>query len=287
MAADDGDNVPPPVEHRGGAVESGVVVTTNVVIGAGSGMGEAVARRLAGAGPLVLVDRNREALEAKAAELGVDSGDVVVKVLDITDRDAVYSLAAEVGDLGALVLTAGLSPTMGDCTAILRVNLLGTAHVLDAFLPHASQNSVAVCFASIAGHGEIDPRMLDLSRRLAVDEIAAGIDPSLPQLTRSAAAYAISKRGVIDLVRRAAPAWGLRGARVLSLSPGIIATPMGRQEEEQQPVMADMLAATPLGRHGRAEEIAAVVAFLCSADASYMTGCDILVDGGFNATVSA
>jgi NAD(P)-dependent dehydrogenase (short-subunit alcohol dehydrogenase family) len=142
-----------------------------------------------------------------------------------------------------------------------------------------------VCFASIAGHMEPppapiaevidDPLAPDLEGRLG----AVGVDPADP-----GSAYGLSKLGVIRLVRRLGVPWGRRGARILSLSPGIIDTPMGRQELAGQPVMQPMIDASALGRMGTADEIAAVVAFLTSPSASFMTGCDVLVDGGFMAS---
>jgi NAD(P)-dependent dehydrogenase (short-subunit alcohol dehydrogenase family) len=85
------------------------------------------------------------------------------------------------------------------------------------------------------------------------------------------------------LARKTAPAWSKRGARIISLSPGIIDTPMGRQELSQQPMMQGMIDA--VGRMGTAEEVAAVAAFLVSPAASFVTGTDVLVDGGSVAIV--
>jgi NAD(P)-dependent dehydrogenase (short-subunit alcohol dehydrogenase family) len=96
-------------------------------------------------------------------------------------------------------------------------------------------------------------------------------------------AYALSKLGVIRAATRAAVRWGAKGGRVNSLSPGLVDTPMGRREFEQQPMMKDMLEQTPLGRFGTPAELAAVAAFLVSDTASFVTGIDVLVDGGLHA----
>jgi NAD(P)-dependent dehydrogenase (short-subunit alcohol dehydrogenase family) len=255
-----------------------VVPPAAVVIGAASGMGEAVAQRLAAEGHrLVLADRRIDGLTAPATDLGVE-----VVVCDITDTESVDQLAAAAGETSALVVTAGLSPTMGTFAQIVDVNLAGMARVLRAFESRMVDGGVAVCFASIAGHMAGNPS----------DELLAALDdPEAPSLAERIAAsagsddpgtaYSASKLGVLRLARRTAKAWATHGVRVCSLSPGIIDTPMGRQELEQQPIMAEMIKATPAGRMGRADEIAEVVAFLCSAGASYMTACDVLVDGGF------
>ena len=98
-------------------------------------------------------------------------------------------------------------------------------------------------------------------------------------------AYIVSKHGVRRYVRRAAAGWGARQARIVSVSPGIIDTPMGNQEAAAQPLMAGMVTQTPLPRVGAADEVAAVACFLASREASFVSGCDILVDGGFIATL--
>jgi len=254
--------------------------TCDVVIGAGSGMGAAVARRVARPGRrLLLADLDVDAVEEVADAL---AGDVEVQRCDVTSADDVAALAAAAGPPGALVVTAGLSPTMASGRRIWEVNLLGAARVVSSFEAMVTAGTASVLFASVAGHGapEIpavdavldDPSGASFFERLA----AAGIDPDEPGV-----AYGFSKRGVLRLVRRRALAWGRRGARILSLSPGIVDTPMGRLEFEHQPVMAGMVAESPLGRTIDPDEVAAVAAFLVSDAAIAMTGSDVLVDGGW------
>ncbi|MFP3899201.1 MAG: SDR family oxidoreductase [Acidimicrobiia bacterium] len=254
-------------------------MATNVVIGAGSGMGEAVARRLATGGErLLLADIERTGIERLAGEL---AGDVEAHRCDLTEPDDLAALAEATGELGRLVLTAGLSPTMGSGRRILEVDIVGPARLLSIFGPLAGAGSVAVLFASMAGHlfppAEDVDRILDepLAGSVLDDLAAAGVD-----LDDTGTAYGIAKRALIRLVRRSAAAWGARGARIVSLSPGIVDTPMGRREQESQPVMADMVAGSPLGRMIDADEVAAVAAFLASPQASAITGTDVLVDGG-------
>lgn len=261
-----------------------------IVTGAASGMGLACARRMAAhPGDLVMVDREGTGLETLASEIG--GRPFPCDVTDATRVGELASFAASLGTFRRLAHAAGISPTMAEPSRIFDVDLRGTALLLEAFSPQVVVGSVAVCFASIAaasmaaaGDPAIDaaldePLAPDLFDRLGAAGGGVLDDPAL--------AYGWAKRGVQRLVRRTAVAWGPRGGRVVSLSPGIIATPMAAQEAAAQPKMAFMVEHTPLGREGTAEELATVVDFLCSDDASYITGVDLTVDGGVMAGLEA
>ena len=170
---------------------------------------------------------------------------------------------------------------MADWRTIVRVDLVGTAHIVDAFASQAREGSAAVCFASSAGHQIPD----DPAVAAIIDDPLAPdlLDRLAEHVDDSGIGYAWAKRGVIRLVQREAANWGARGARICSVSPGIIETPMGTQELAQQPFMTVMLEHTPLGRPGRPEEVAAVAVFCASDAASYITGTALLVDGGWTA----
>lgn len=262
-----------------------------VITGAARGMGLACARRLGRTHPVVAVDVDAAGLSVAVADLHAEGVAAEAVVCDVTDADAVAAVAASLAGrapMAAVVHAAGVSPTMGDARLMLDVDLVGTARVLDAFLPLAGRGSVAVCFASIAG--QLGPLPADLQTMLA-DPLAEGFSDRVAAALGddpAGAAYGVAKAGVIQLVQRQAPAWGTRGARIVSVSPGLIGdTPMGAQELEHQEVMAQMLAVTPLARLGRADEVAAVVEFCCSNAASFVTGCDIRVDGGCVAALTS
>lgn len=187
--------------------------------------------------------------------------------------------ASQLGTLKGLVHTAGLSPTMADSKRITEVNLVGTGIVLDAFLPLATNGTSVVCISSMSGH--MAPRQGPYTEILK-QPLADNVIETMEQFSQgdSGAAYSLSKLGVLLIVEDQALAWGERGARITSISPGTINTPMGRQEASQQEQMKMMLEITPLRREGEASEIASAVEFLLSDAASYITGIDLRVDGG-------
>lgn len=245
-----------------------------VITGAARGMGRACLERLRAPDVQII-----------AVDLDVPEIDATIGVAcDVSDPDAVAGLASQVRDLGAfrcLVHAAGISPTMGTPRRVFEVDLLGTQHLLDAFESLVVSGSSAVCFASSAAY-QVALLGPDADTDAFVEDPGAAdvLDEVDRRFTDSGYAYAWAKRGVIRAAARAAARWGPLGGRVNSVSPGLIDTGMGRQELEAQPMMQVMLDATPLGRLGTPDEIAALVAWLVSDEASFVSGVDILADGG-------
>jgi NAD(P)-dependent dehydrogenase (short-subunit alcohol dehydrogenase family) len=255
------------------------MLDTVVITGVG-GMGLACARRLGSGRRLLLADFNPGQLKSVADELSNNGFDVATRQLDVADPEGVRALAAAVeGRCRAIVHTAGVSPTMAKPDRIYAVDLLGTALVLDAFLPISTAGTVAVMIASMAGEfGGLTP---ELERQLALAPTSQllGLVADLPQSQDAGSAYCVAKRANQLRVQAAALAWGKRGARVVSISPGVISTPMGRLEMNQ-PMVTGLLKITPAGRAGTADDIAAAAAWLISEEASFISGVDLRVDGG-------
>ena len=271
------------------------MTTVGIATGAGRGMGLACGQRLAGmVDTLLLVDRDEAAVSAAAGDLSASGHRAGVEpfVLDITDADGLARLAARVAELGtlrAVAHAAGISPTMADWRRILTVDLVGTAMLADALRPLATAGTAMVHFASMApllGITEPDPAA-DAALDAPLDEqfLDRIHDAVGPAIEDPGIAYSWAKRGVHRFVQQESVRIGPVGARVCSVSPGIIDTPQGQQEAANHPSMAVLVQRTPLGRAGRSEEVAAVVAFLLSDEASFLSGIDVLVDGGVYAAV--
>nr|WP_208301296.1 SDR family oxidoreductase [Mycobacterium sp. DL440] len=255
-----------------------------VVIGCG-GMGLSAARRLASGRRLLLADYSPTQLEAAVTALETDGHTVEGVPVNIADRASVETLAGLAGVAGridAIIHTAGVSPNLATARQIYEVDLLGTAHVIDAFLTVASPGTSLVCVASMAGQFAALPD--DLERHLATAPTDQLLDHSGIDLdsSNSAAAYTVAKRGNQLRVQAAAYAWGRNGARLNTISPGVISTPMGVQElaGPAGTVIQTIIDSSGARRLGTPDDIAAAAAFLAGPDSTFITGTDLLVDGG-------
>lgn len=273
------------VQYNEGNFRIGGFHMTNlyVITGGTGGMGKATAMRLAKGNAFLLADMNEERLAQTAEELTA-AGAVQVEymIADISKRESVKALAdkaASMGELVGLVHTAGLSPTMADWKKIMEVNAVGTAYILDEFIHLAGPKTSAVMISSMSAHMVPATPEMRTALKNPLDEAFMATMEKMSQGTPGGS-YTTSKLAVIEMVKDLAWAWGEKGARLNSISPGTIDTAMGRQEKEESQQMAVLLAHTPLRREGDADEIAKAVEFLLSDAASYVTGTDLLVDGG-------
>lgn len=259
-----------------------------LITGASGGMGKACARLLGTTQDLVLTDASPK-LAQFAEELQAEGYTVTgVHQGDLGSAALLSAIMADMqGDLPlTLIHTAGLSPSLAKAEPIMQVNLVATVRLLDAIEPLLRSGSAAVMIASTAGH--LMPQIPEAATLMA-DPLAPDFMANIMALMNGMAqgdaeklagiSYSLSKQAVLALTQRRAIAWGPLGARISSISPGMILTPMG-QKEVQTPGGAAMQNAAPLGRPGVASDIALAAQFLVSAEASFISGCDLLVDGG-------
>lgn len=262
-----------------------------LITGAAGGMGRACARLLGMTHDLVLGDVAAPALDAFVAELERDSYTVVGHAAGDTCDDGVLARLAGFltqGEPFVLIHTAGVSPSQADWETIMRVNLQGTAKIMQALESLVVPGTAAVLIASTAGHGL--PAIPDLEAAMADalnPDLVARTAPFITGIAAQAGpgmepgiSYSFSKLGVLRLAERKAMDWGPKGGRVVTISPGLMLTPMGKQELEQTRGAKEVLNAAPVGRPGTAMDIAVVAKFLASPEAAFISGSDVRVDGG-------
>lgn len=261
-----------------------------IVTGAGQ-IGIAVARRTGYGKKIVLGDKKPENAQA-IAETMINAGfDVMPMELDIASRASIRNLIAEAqkyGDISMLVNAAGVSPSQASVEAILNVDLYGTAVLLEEVGKAIRKGGVGVTISSQSGH-----RMPALGAEL--DELLActpaeellKLDALQPERIRDTLhAYQTAKRCNVKRVMAEAVRWGVRGARINSISPGIIVTPLAIDEFNgpRGDFYKNMFAQCPAGRPGTADEIANVAELLMSDKGAFITGADFLIDGGATAS---
>jgi NAD(P)-dependent dehydrogenase (short-subunit alcohol dehydrogenase family) len=260
-----------------------------VLIGAGS-IGQAIARRV-GAGHHVLVADLHEANAVAAGDVLRDAGfDVTTTSVDVSRRDSVHDLARQatsLGDVLRVVHAAGVSPSQAPIEAILAVDLYGTALVLEEFGNVIAAGGTGVVIASQSGH-RLPALSADEDAALATTPADDLLDLPLLRagsVTDTLHAYQLAKRGNALRVKAEAVHWAERGARINTISPGIVITPLARDEltGPRGAGYRNMLARSPAGRAGTPDEIATLAALLLGPDGAFITGSDFLIDGGVTA----
>jgi NAD(P)-dependent dehydrogenase (short-subunit alcohol dehydrogenase family) len=260
-----------------------------VVIGAGS-IGQAVARRVGSGRHVVLADLCEANADAAARTLGDAGFDVSTAIVDVSLRASVRSLvekATGIGEVTGLVHAAGVSPSQASPQTILEVDLYGTALVLEEFGGVIARGGAGVVIASQSGH-RLPPLSVEQNKALAttpVDELLQLPMLQPDQVKDSLHAYQLSKRGNSLRVMAEAVRWGARGARINTISPGIIITPLANDELRgpRGPGYRRMIEISAAGRAGTPDEVGNVGALLMGPDGAFITGSDILMDGGVTA----
>ena len=260
-----------------------------VVIGAGS-IGQAIARRVSAGKHVLLPDLRSENAEAAAKTLSEAGFTVSTTTVDVSSRASIHALveaATALGEVSGVIHAAGVSPTQASPETILKVDLYGTALVLEEFGNVIATGGAGVVIASQSGH-RLPPLTAEQNAALATTPVEDLLKlPMLQpdQVTDPLHAYQISKRGNSLRVMAEAVRWGKRGARVNTVSPGIIITPLAKDELEgpRGPGYRRMLEQSPAGRAGTPDEVGTVCALLMGPDGAFITGSDFLMDGGVTA----
>jgi len=260
--------------------------SVTVLIGSGS-IGVAIARRVSAGKHILLADLKKENADAAAAVLSDAGFEVSTATVDVSSREAVKGLAqksATLGEVSGVIHAAGVSPSQASPKAILSVDLYGTALVLEEFGNIIARGGSGVVIASQSGHrlGALTNEQNKLLATTPADKLLSLPMLQLDQVKDSLHAYQLSKRGNALRVMAEAVRWGKRGARVNTISPGIIITPLAKDEltGPRGEGYRRMIELCPVGRAGTPDEVANVAALLMGPEGAFITGSDFLMDGG-------
>ena len=267
---------------------------TDVIVVIGSGaIAQAIARRVSVGKKILLADINESNALAVADNLKKAGFDVSTTLTDVRSRESIQQLVAAavaLGDIKGVILTAGLSPSQAKAQDLLRVDLYGSAVVFEEFGRVVAQGGSCVVLGSQSSH-RLDCDVLSQS---VADQLATLPPEQLTELPwiknidDSLYAYQIAKRGNALRVMAEAVRWGKRGARINCISAGIIFTPLAYDElnsAERGEYYRNMLSKSPAGRGGTPDEIGALAEFMFGPNGTYISGSDILIDGGVTASV--
>jgi NAD(P)-dependent dehydrogenase (short-subunit alcohol dehydrogenase family) len=245
---------------------------------------------------LLLVDIDDRALQ----RVRTLAPEATLALADLGSQASIDGLVRQIEGLGGfdvLLHLAGVSPTMEDAESILQVDLVGTAALLEGLEGSARVGSVVICVASIAAHLiPVSPGVAAVLDEPLAPDITSKLELALGSRLEPGTAYALAKHGVVRLCEKTASRWGARGARILSLSPGLIDTPMGQLELRDNPGKRGLVGRTPIDGPddggstelpGRPSDIADVIEFLAGPRARFVSGCDLRVDGGLVAALKA
>ena len=261
-----------------------------VIAGAGQ-IGMAIARRMAYGNRVFVADWKMENAETIAKTMIEAGFDVVPIKVDISDRTSVLHLietALKEGEISMFINSAGVSPSQASIEQILKVDLYGTALLLDEFGKIIKEGGTAVTISSQSGHRmpALTPEEDKLLATTPTEDLL-NLNILKPEnISDTLHAYQMAKRCNVKRVMAEAVKWSNRRARVNSISPGIIITPLALDEINgpRGDFYKNMFAKSPAGRPGIADEVANVAELLLSEKGSFITGADFLVDGGATAS---
>jgi NAD(P)-dependent dehydrogenase (short-subunit alcohol dehydrogenase family) len=260
-----------------------------VVVGAGS-IGQAIARRVSAGRIVLLADLRQENAQAAAQVLSGAGYETHTTNIDVSSRRSVEALVATaqtLGEIVGLIQAAGVSPSQAPIEAILKVDLYGTALLLEVFGKVIARGGSGIVISSQSSH-RMGPLTVEQNRALAITPVDQLLDlPFLQpgQVEDTLHAYQLSKRGNGLRVQAEAVRWGRRGARINAISPGIVMTPLANDEltGPRGESYRKMIESSIAGRAATPDEIANLAALLMGTDGAFITGSDYLIDGGTTA----
>lgn len=271
--------------------------TITVVTGGHGGMGKAICKELGKDSAIVLAGRNEKKMAAakeQFEELGIESYICKTDISDAAQAEALAAYAASLGEVRRVIHTSGVSPSDTNTENIIRINAVGTVNMVKAFYPVLAEGGVMINFSSVAAYTMPQTEawtqafeswdLPDFYDRMLA--LAGEAEDEESEFFRAGLAYAMSKKFVIYFTQKNVSRFAEKHCRILSISPGCYLTPMHQKLIDNQPETAEnQLELIPAGRWGHPYEMGALTAFLCSAGAGYISGVDILADGGQNAGI--
>ena len=259
-----------------------------VLVGAGS-IGQAIIRRIGAGKHIVLGDLRIENANAAAKVLEDAGFETSAIAVDISSRESILKLiehAQKFGNIKNLVNAAGVSPSQAPVEAILKVDLYGTAVLLEEFGKVIAEGGSGVVISSQSGH-RLGALSEEENAKLAMTPTEELLELDfLKKITDTLKAYQYSKRCNVLRVMYEATRWGKRNATINSISPGIIITPLANDELKgpRGEGYRKMLEASPAGRAGTPDEVGELAEFLMSKRGKFISGADYLIDGGTTAS---
>nr|WP_312578723.1 SDR family oxidoreductase [Sedimentibacter sp.] len=264
-----------------------------VITGGGSGMGLELAKIVGKDQKIILVGRTVSKLDNALNQLKTLGIEAEAYPADASNRESIKQLvayAAEQGKIKTVVHAAGISPHMADGDKIFAINAVGTINIDEEFVEVMGEGSCILNVSSMSAYMLPADKTPTQIYKLSLQDVGAfqaamnKIIVSVPEEQRAGMAYTMSKNFVIWYTARMAVKYGKKGIRIVSISPGTFETPMGKLEGQQATSFAEKGA---MGRTGKPEEIARMMAFMVSDECSYLCGVDILYDGGSIASLNA